>query len=136
MRYLLDTDILGKLLKRTRSIALIARLAAVPPEEQSTSSITLGELVYGAYRRVGHTAILLQQIEEKLLPNLAVLPFEAAAARRYGELRASLEQEGTPVGDADLRIASIAPARDITVVTGNVRHFLRVPNLPIEHWLE
>ena len=78
---------------------------------------------------------LLDRIETRLLPELPVLPFDASAARRYGEVRAELERRGTPLGDADLRIAAIALARGLTVVTGNVRHFQRVPGLPVENWL-
>ncbi len=134
--YLLDTDTLSNLLRRAPSPDLIARLAAVPPEQQFTSSITLGELIYGAYRLNELAVDLLRRIDEKLLPNLAVLPFDAAAARRYGEVRAGLERRGTPIGDADLRIGSIALDRGLTVVTGNVRHFQRVPGLAVENWLE
>lgn len=134
--YLLDTDILSKLLKRTPSTTLIAKLASVPPEQQFTSSITLGELVYGAHRLGSHATMLLEQLDKVLLPNLPILPFDAAAARRYGEVRAELERLGTPLGDADLRIATIALARGLTVVTGNVRHFQRVPGLSVENWLE
>ena len=57
------------------------------------------------------------------------------AARRYGEVRTELERRGTPLGDADLRIAAIALARGLTVVTGNIRHFQRVPGLQVENWL-
>jgi predicted nucleic acid-binding protein len=134
--YLLDTDILSNLLGRSPSPALITKLATVPPEQQVTSSITLGELVYGAYRLEDRAVALLQRLDETLLPNLSVIPFDASAARRYGETRAELERRGTPIGDADLRIASIALDRDLTVVTGNVRHFEKVPGLPVENWLE
>jgi tRNA(fMet)-specific endonuclease VapC len=134
--YLLDTDILSNLLRRSPSITLITQLATVPPEKQFTSSITLGELVYGAYRLKERTGILLQRLDDSLLPNLPVLPFDAAAARRYGEIRAELERRGTPIGDADIRIASIALDRDLTVVTANVRHFEKVPGLAVENWLE
>jgi predicted nucleic acid-binding protein len=48
--YLLDTDILSNLLRRTPSTVLIAKLALVPSERQFTSSITLDDLIYGAYR--------------------------------------------------------------------------------------
>ena len=133
--YLLDTDILSNLLRRAPSPDLIARIAAVPPEQQFTSSITLGELVYGARRLGDRGAGLLERLEDTLLPNLPVLPFDASAARRYGEARAELERRGTPTGDADLRIASIALARGLTIVTGNVRHFERVPGLAVENWL-
>ncbi|MDP2953839.1 MAG: PIN domain-containing protein [Chloroflexota bacterium] len=133
--YLLDTDILSNLLKRAPSIALIAKLASVPIEQQFTSSITLGELIYEAYRLQTHTTALLEQLEKTLLPNLPVLPFDVAAAMRYGEVRAELERHGILLGDADLRIGAIALARGLTVVTGNVQHFQRIPGLPVENWL-
>lgn len=134
--YLLDTDILSNLMKRSPSSTLVAKVARVPPEQQFTSSITLGELVYGAHRLRERTAVLMEKIEYALLPNLPVLSFDAAAARRYGELRAELERMGTPIGDADMRIAAIALSRELRVVTANERHFQRVPELGIENWLE
>ena len=134
--YLLDTDILSNLLRRAPSTALVTMLASIPPEQQFTSSITLGEMVYGAYRLQEGAGALLQRLEETLLANLPVLPFDASAARRYGEVRAELERRGTPIGDADLRIASIALDRDLTVVTGNVRHFQKVPGLAVDNWLD
>ena len=70
------------------------------------------------------------------LPNLSVLPFDVAAAHRYGEMRAELERRGTPLGEADLRIGAIALTHGLTVVTGNVRHFQRITNLSVENWLQ
>lgn len=133
--YLLDTDILSHLLRRAPSTTLVTKLASVPPEQQFTSSITLGEMVYGAYRLKERAGVLLQRLDETLLPNLPILPFDASAARRYGEVRAELERRGTLIGDADLRIASIALTHDLTVVTANVRHFQKVPGLAVENWL-
>lgn len=134
--YLFDTDILSNLLRRMPSTILIAKLASVPPEQQFTSSITLGELVYGAHRLGTRGTALLERLEKTLLPNLPILPFDAAAARWYGEVRADLERRGLPIGDADVRIAAIALVRDFTVVTGNLRHFQRVSGLRVENWLE
>ena len=133
--YLLDTDILSNLLKRAPSTTLIAKLAALPVREQSTSSITLGELVYGARRLGARGQELLDRLDTTLLPNLPILPFDAGAARRYGEVRALLEAQGTPLGEADLRIGAIALTRKLTVVTGNVRHFRIIPGLAVENWL-
>jgi tRNA(fMet)-specific endonuclease VapC len=135
MTYLLDTDILSNLMKPSPSLALIRRLASVPAEQQFVSSISLGELVYGAHRATARTAFLLQQINRVVLPNLPILPFDAHAARRYGEVRARLDQQGTPIGDADVRIAATALVLGLTVITGNVRHFQRVPDLVVENWL-
>ena len=134
--YLLDTDVLSNLLKRTPSTALIAKLASVPVEQKFTSSVTLGELIYGAHRLGPRSTMLLERLDSVLRPNLPILPFDTAAARRYGEVRAGLERRGTPLGDADLRIGAIALARDLTVVTGNVRHFERIPGLSVESWLQ
>lgn len=133
--YLLDTDILSNLIKRAPSTDLIAKLASIPPEEQFTSSITAGELLYGALRLGASGSRLLNQIEQRILSNLAVLPFDVAAARSYGRLRADVERRGASVGDADLRIAAIAHARELTVVTGNVREFARIPGIQVENWL-
>lgn len=122
-------------MKRAPASSLVMRLARVQPEDQFTSSVTLGELLYGAHRS-SRTEALLQRIEETLVAELPVLPFDAAAARRYGELRAELERRGTPIGDADTRVAAIALSRGLAVVTGNERHFRQVPDLEVENWLE
>ena len=134
--YLLDTDILSNLMRRTPSTVLIARLAAVPPEQQFTSSITLGELFYGAYRLGGASKSLLERLEKILLPNLHAIPFDTESAIKYGTIRAELESHGILIGDADLRIAAIALSRGLTIVTGNVNHFRKVPGLTVENWLD
>ena len=133
--YLLDTDILSNLMRRVPESSLVSRLARVPPEEQFTSSVTLGELIYGALRS-DRATLLLERIEAVLPVELLVLPFDAVSARRYGEIRAGLERGGTPIGDADLRIAAIALSRGLTDVTAIERHFRKVPGLSVENWLE
>lgn len=130
--YLLDTDILSNLMKAEPASPLVSRLARVPPEHQFTSSINLGELAYGADKMRARAATLL---ESAILPDLPVLSFDTAAAWRYGELRAELEREGVLIGDADMRIAAIALSRGLRIVTGNERHFRRVPGLEVENWL-
>ena len=79
---------------------------------------------------------LLERIDAVLGTDLAVLAFDDRAARHYGRLRADLERSGTPIGDADLRIAAIAMTRERTVVTANVHRFERVPGLTVENWLD
>lgn len=135
MSYLLDTDILSNLVRRTPSTTLVRWLASVEPDEQFTTSITMGELAYGAHRVPDRTELLLERIDQVLGSDLPVLPFDDRAGRCYGALRADLERSGTPIGDADLRIAAIALAHQLTVVTANVRHFDRVPGLAVENWL-
>ena len=136
MKYLFDTDILSNLIRPLPSPLLVRRMALTPVQDQTTSSVNLGELYYGARRLGAGGEGLLARIESRLLPNLEVLPFDAVAARHYGELRAELERAATPIGDADTRIAAIARANGLTVVTANTRYFQRVAGLPIENWLD
>lgn len=132
--YLFDTDTLSHTLKRNPSPELVARLTTLPTEQQFTSAITVGEMVYGAFRspRREH---FLRQFEERVWPNVHILPFDRAAGETFGRLRAELESVGTPLEESDLRIASIALVHNLTVVTGNVRHFTRVPGLQVENWI-
>ncbi len=131
--YCFDTDILSATIRRNPPLHLIRRLARVPPEEQSTTTINLGELLYGAAKRDSER--LTRQVRDVVTSATAILPFDAEAAEVYGPLRARLEREGRRLDEPDLRIASIALARGLTVVTGNVRHFERVPGLVVENWL-
>jgi tRNA(fMet)-specific endonuclease VapC len=113
---------------------LLSRREAVPRDQLSTTSITIGEIIFGAYRVPLRTAAIIARLNA-LLPSIIILSFDADAARRYGELRADLERRGTPIGEADTRIASIALTLQLTVITGNVRHFEMVPGLVVENWL-
>ena len=131
--YLFDTDFIVETLRGRLSPATSARLARVPPAEQHVSSVTVSELVYGA-RRTARPEHHLHLIETLLLPGVKVVAFDAAAAFLAGTLRARLEYDGTPLAFPDLQIAAMAMANDLVLVTGNTRHFARVPGLRLENW--
>jgi tRNA(fMet)-specific endonuclease VapC len=128
----LDTDVISNLMRPRPAPALVARLAEVPAHEQSTTAITLGELAYGAERV---TRPELYQRAMRLLGDATVLPFDRAAAELYGHIRCELERGGARLADPDLRIAATALAHEATLVTGNTRHFERVPGLVVQDWL-
>lgn len=134
MMYLFDMDALSQIIKKNPSTAFIRRLAATEPERQFTTSITVGELVYGAHKsdRPGY---FIEQLEKWVWPNIQILSFDPDTAKVYGKLRAELEKKGTPLTEPDLRIASIAIHHELIVITGNVRHFSKVPGLGVENWL-
>jgi predicted nucleic acid-binding protein len=133
--FLLDTDVISDLMSATPSTKLVSRLAGVPYGQQFTSSITVGEVAYGAHRFQRRTAELLNRLEATLSGDIEVIPFDQDAAHQYGALRSDLERRGTPIWEADTRIASVALARGLTVITGNVRHFEMVQGLRVENWL-
>lgn len=133
--YLFDTDTISNLLTKHPSPALLRRLAGVSPQHQFTSAITVGELIYGAYRST-RPDYFLHKLDHLVWPNVTILAFDEAAARAYGHVRAELERRGTLVSEPDLRIASIGLVHRLIVVTGNVRHFSRISNLRVENWLQ
>jgi tRNA(fMet)-specific endonuclease VapC len=128
-----DTDVLSAVIRRDPPLALIRRLVQTPPEQQFTTAVTLGELLYGAAKR--GSATLTTKVREVVIGALLVLPFDERAAQVYGPLRARFESEGRRLDEPDLRIASIALSRGLIVVTFNVRRFGRVPDLKVENWL-
>jgi tRNA(fMet)-specific endonuclease VapC len=132
--YCFDTDVLSTTMKPDPPLALVRRLAALPAAHQNTTAITVGELAYGVAKR--GRADLAGRVRTLLESAVTVLPFDARAAVVYGSVRADLERAGLSLEDADLRIAAITLARDLTLVTGNGRHFDRVPGLRIENWLD
>lgn len=132
--YCFDTDILSATIRPAPPLHLIRRLATVPAQEQFTTSITVGELIYGA-RRVGRED-LSTRVEQVVRSAQTVLPFDTLAARTFGALKAAFERKGTPLAEPDLRIASIALARGLILVTRNIRHFQRVPDLTVENWID
>ena len=131
--YVLDTDIISYLLKASPPPTLKRAINSVPTDKIFTTSITFGELTYGARKK--QSKRLLKQIEQLIRTNFPVLPFDKQAAGLYGEIRAYLEAQGNPIGEPDTRIAAIALAHGSDMVTGNVRHFNKVPNLTVHNWL-
>lgn len=98
-----------------------------------TSIIVASELRCGAMKR-GSLRLTLQL--DTILGALDILPFEAPADSHYAELRLALERAGTPIGPNDMLVAAHARSLDLTVVTGNMREFSRVPMLSAVNWIK
>lgn len=131
LRYLLDTDIVSNLIREPKGV-VSARLARQGADAVCTSLIVAGELRFGA--RKSGSAQLASKVEA-ILAAIPILPLDAPADRHYGDIREVLNLEGLPIGPNDLWIAAHARSRDLTVVTGNDREFVRVPGLKVENWL-
>jgi predicted nucleic acid-binding protein len=132
--FIFDTDIYTNVIRKIPSETLINRLKKVPRRDQFTTTITIGEVYYGLMKASNKTR-LLKLFEDVLLPRATILPFDFSAAKKYGEMRSFMEKQGTPLAHADLQIASIALSMNMTLITGNLKHFQRVPKLAVENWL-
>lgn len=134
MAYLFDTDAISEVLRAHPNQKYLKWLQAVPREEQFTSAVAIGELYEGAFRsqRPEHH---LKNIGRRILPAVTTLPYDVATARVFGELAARLKEAGLTLADADLQIAATALYHGLELVTGNVRHFARIPSLKINRAL-
>ncbi len=131
MKFMLDTNICIYIIKRKPS-EIIERFKQTAISQIGISSITLSELFYGASKSskpVQNRLALAQFIAP-----LEVLPYGDEAARSYGDLRASLEKQGTPIGSLDMLIAAHALSTACILITNNEKEFLRIPDLKIENW--
>jgi tRNA(fMet)-specific endonuclease VapC len=128
----LDTDIVSDLMRPRPSRQLVERLAGTAASEQATTAITIGELAYGA-KRVERPELYERAM--RLLSSVPVLPFDLDAAEHYGSIRSELERAGKRLPDPDLRIAATTLVHRGLLITGNLRHFERIPGLSCENWL-
>ena len=131
IRYLLDTNICIYVIN-ARPATVLARFVEHEVDGLGISAITASELYWGVCKS---GSVRNRTTLEKFLSPLVVLDYDLGAARKYGELRAYLEQQGTPIGPLDQQIAAHALALDVTLVTNNVREFERVPGLRLENWI-
>ncbi len=125
MRGILDTNTLILLDRLDRSFL---------PSEPCITTITLAELSVGplvATSNEDRTArqAHLQMAEADFVP----LPFDAAAARAFGRVAASLRADGrkTTARGFDALIASIALANDLAVYTCNEDDFSGIDGLTV-----
>ncbi len=67
-----------------------------------------------------------------ILGDLIRLPYDLEAAARFDAFR----KAGVQIGTKDLKIACIALEHDATVLTRNIKDFIKVPGLKLENWLD
>lgn len=130
MKYMLDTNICIYVQKQIPSV--LANFHDKAEEGLAISVITLAELEHGAAKstRPEKSRVALM----KFLSLVTVLPFDRKSAYEYGQIRAALEKNGTPIGPLDMQIAAHAKAENLILVTNNTREFQRVEGLQIENW--
>ncbi len=131
LKYLLDTNIVIYVIKQ-RPVAVL-EIFNRHHGRMAISSITLAELVHGAEKSSDVSRNMA--VVEDFVSRLVVLAYDDKAAWQYGNIRATLEKIGQPIGVNDLHIAAHARSNGLTLVTNNLREFERVPGLLLENWV-
>lgn len=145
MIHLLDTDTLIDLVRglktsarrraRQRALELVQHCQRAQKDGHSVgvSAITVCELEFGAHKSGRYE-------EESRATQKILTPFDiydymhTSCSSHYGRIRHALQAAACSIGSMDLLIASHALGLDAVLVTSNLQHFSRVPDLRLSDW--
>jgi tRNA(fMet)-specific endonuclease VapC len=140
VKYLFDTDHISFLQRRSGSeyLNLAAQIATSLPGDFTFSIVSFHEQVLGANAFINRARTSADTIRgyntlREILQGFSVasvLPFDAASAEIFDGLRT----QRVRIATMDLRIASIALARGLILLTRNTRDFNQVPGLITQDW--
>lgn len=131
VRYLLDTNICIYIAKYNPPVVR-ERFGRHSISELMMSVVTLGELRFGAEKSQSRERALAVVNQLGMLMQIA--PLTETVGEHYGQIRASLQRIGQPIGNNDLWLAAHARAEAWILVTNNEREFVRVDGLQVENW--
>lgn len=126
MKYLLDTDIIIDHIRGKKIIEL-----DVLEDGAAISIITLGELIYGAYKSSDAKSSLSKLSQYLTSLGLQIENLDEQIISEFGKVKALLEKKGERLEDFDLLIASVAIVSNLTLVTRNIKHFERIKRLKL-----
>jgi tRNA(fMet)-specific endonuclease VapC len=120
----------------TSTVILLPRITdpEVLPDEPTISTITLAELSVGPLvARTGAERAARQAHVQQAEADFHPIPFDAAAARTFGRVAASLHRAGrrTSARAYDALIAAVAMANDVPVHTVNPDDFAGIDELDL-----
>lgn len=134
MIYLLDSNACISLIKGAPSAVRIRYVKErAAGAEIFAPSIVAVELWYGVEKSARREANA-RAVETFFRGSVRLLAFDQRDAEVSGRIRYQLEAVGKPIGAYDVLIAGQALAREMTLVTSNVREFSRVRGLAWEDW--
>jgi tRNA(fMet)-specific endonuclease VapC len=127
MPYLIDSDwAINALRGRDPAAAMLRRIASQRP---FVSLVTVAELYDAAFNSPHSAADLANS--RQFLGGPRTNGLSDPIAERFAETRAFLRRRGMLIPDLDLLIAATALHHDLTLLTFNVAHFRRVPELRV-----
>jgi len=129
---LLDTDTLSEIMRgRDSNIVQKAREYLKTHGQFRISIITRYEILRGLKAKQAFRQITL--FEERSRKSV-VYPLIDDIIVKASDIYAYLYKQGLLISDADILIASTALVNNLTLITGNLEHFNRIPNLVCQTW--
>lgn len=136
--HVLDTDHMS-ILERggTSALALTLKLSALADNAVATTIISYEEQCRGWLARTAREkdAALIRAYVQlgqnlEIYASMNVLPYDDRAHTIF----LALQRQKIRIGTQDLKIAAIVLSNDAILLTRNLAHFGKVPNLHVEDW--
>jgi len=134
LRYLFDTTFIIDLVAGDEGAAKKAVEIDSKASYVAISAVTAQEYLRGVYYLYLDSQDLVKKLEEarKDLSRFEIIPFDFEIAEVAARIDAKLARLGTSIGYADVIVAATAISRDLILVTRNVKHFSKMPEIRVE----
>lgn len=101
-----------------------------PADDVFISVVTVSELLMGVHRADNEVRKRRRsEFVEAVIAGVSILDFTTAVARRHAQVYSDLARRGQVIGAHDMIIAATALHHGLSLLTGNIDEFSRVPNL-------
>ena len=130
MKYHLDTSAVIDVLRFHKESLLNFELT--PIQDIAISSIVAHELLQGSQPTASGSRS--KKLLVAFLATIEVLPFRVVEAEVSASISAYLTGKGQKIGNVDPLIAAHAISESAVLVTRNVKHFKRIPDLHVMDW--
>ena len=134
MKYLLDTNVMIHLMNNQQPLS--GNVMAHDPKDLAISGFTVAELAYGVENSSADMRENNRIARAALIAPFNQIYHDDAITQAYGKIKAYLVQNKiySPKNEFDILIAATAIAKDLVLVTQNLKDFEKIPNLKFEDW--
>ena len=135
MKFLLDTNVLSEAAKSSADSQVLNKI-----EKHQSDIVTAApvwhEMQYGCFRLpVSKKRTIIDKfLNEVVLPNIPILPYDKPAANWHAIQRARLVAMGKTPSFVDGQIAAIATVNNFCLITRNISDFTSFQGLKVKNW--
>ena len=134
MTFLLDTNVIIHLIHKKEPLNKNVRRH--DPSKLAISGFTEAELAYGVEKSAPQHRETNRLARATLLATFTRVYHDDAVSEAYGKIKAHLVMNKlyAPSNELDIFIAATAVAKNLTLVTENIKDFNGIPDLKLANW--
>jgi len=132
--YILDTSYLIDIIRGEPGAVELAKKLEEEKAYLAISIVTVHEYLLGVFLSHWRNKRKLKKMLEKAETELSmfdIIPYDIGIAKKSAEIMAKLLKSGEPLSLSDVIIAATAITYDLKLITRNIKHFSRIPELKI-----